>query len=195
MRVFPIGTTYEGREILAAVLTNFKTGVPENRPGFLLTGGLHAGELAGSEAAFYAIERLLYEDRDLLDEYCIYSVPVINADGRSYYMETPNNNIRGSTRDHFGEEPGVYEYDVDSDGYILTMRKLDPSGNMKPSELDSRLLVERRSGDVQGPFYRVWWEGLVRGENTLSPRQASSRKWLDPNRSFPFDWDENVMGP
>lgn len=192
-RLERIGTTYMGNGILAATVSD-GNGAPEDKPAFLLTGGLHAGELAGSEAVMYALAQLLGPARALLKGRTVYAIPVINADGRSYYQETPHHNVRGSLRPFFNEEDGIYEADVDGDGLILTMRRQDPAGDKTVSPHDPRLMTTRRPGDQEGPFYRVWWEGFVRGEDTLAPRHAHPRCWLDPNRAFPFDWDAHAMG-
>lgn len=193
-RLESIGETLQGRNILAVTLTRADD-TAENKPGFLLTGGLHAGEVAGSEAVMYALKQLLGPSRELLKGRTVYAIPVINADGRRYYQETPYHNVRGSVRDYFDEEDGVYEADADGDGEIVTMRSVDPAGKWKASPFDDRLIVAREPDDTEGPFYRVWWEGFVHGENTLTPNQAAPRKWLDPNRAFPFGWDEKTMGP
>ncbi|MBT6143958.1 MAG: carboxypeptidase [Gemmatimonadetes bacterium] len=83
--------------------------------------------------------------------------------------------------------------DVDGDGLILSMRMPDPGGGWKVSEQDARLLVPRRFHDTEGPFYRVFPEGLIHNYNGVEVGIAPARRGLDFNRNFPANWQPEVQ--
>ena len=62
-RVGSIGQSLEGRDIHLLTLTDFASGSPEERPGYVIHAGIHAHELASAHAALHIAKRLL-EDHD-----------------------------------------------------------------------------------------------------------------------------------
>ncbi|MBT4504319.1 MAG: carboxypeptidase, partial [Gemmatimonadetes bacterium] len=47
-RLGSLGQSRQGREVHLLTVTDFKSGDPEDRPGYLIHGNIHAGELAGT---------------------------------------------------------------------------------------------------------------------------------------------------
>ena len=84
------------------------------------------------------------------------------------------------------------DVDVDGDGQILSMRIEDPGGGWKVSTSDPRLLVPRRFNDSEGPFYRVYPEGLIRNFDDVEVVEATHKQGLDFNRNFPANWQPEV---
>lgn len=197
MTLGSIGTSYEGREIPLVTLTR---GGGE-KPALLLTGNLHSSELIGSCAVLYAIDRLLRggEDdarlRGLLETHVVYCIPRVNVDGAEGNL-TQQQFFRGSKLPFHAEEDGVVPADIDGDGVIRRMRIPNPAGDWVRSAFDGRVMcrlwpgMERPEGAV---FYDVVDEGYVRGAAETPVRQARSPYDIDPNRSFPYDWDVNAL--
>ncbi|NLY53476.1 MAG: carboxypeptidase [Firmicutes bacterium] len=200
------GKSYEGRDIWVMTLTNQATGPAESKPAIYVDGNIHAGEVTASMVCLYAIDYLLtnYGSDDevthLLDTRTFYILPRVNPDGAEMYLTTPYT-LRSSTRPYplalpvAQDLPGLHPEDIDGDGLILTMRvRDDRKGEWCVSQRDPRLLVARRPGQRQGPFYRLYTEGYIKhyeGEPFASHRSPYG---LDLNRNFPHNWDREVPG-
>ena len=53
--VSAMGKSYKGQDLLVVELTNRKNKAPEEKPGYYIDGGVHSGELTGSEQVLYLI--------------------------------------------------------------------------------------------------------------------------------------------
>ncbi|MCL2497006.1 MAG: M14 family metallopeptidase [Symbiobacteriaceae bacterium] len=192
---YPIGKTYEGREIICLEITT-PNGCPDEKPGYYVDANFHAGEVTGSAVALYTISWLLENygtDDDatyLLDNRTWYIVPRVSIDGSEMYLHTPFT-LRSSTRlfPYTEDQPGLHNEDMDGDGWISQMRIEDPHGDFKVSESDPRLMVRRQPDDVCGTFYRVYPEGRIVDFDGIEVRTARSRWGLDVNRNMPAFWD------
>ena len=170
VRLFSIGTSYEGRPLLLAEVTNRATGEGLEKPALWLDGNLQGAELAGSSACLEVLRQLASGyGRDanvtgLLDRCTFYIVPRLSPDGAEHCLTT-GELVRSGTRPYPTEDarPGLHPCDVNGDGRVLQMRVEDPLGEWKVSKRDPRLLVRRSPDDVQGPFYRLYREGLTEG--------------------------------
>jgi murein tripeptide amidase MpaA len=201
LTVESIGTSHEGRDILAATLTNQTERPPGEKPALYVDGNMHAGEVTGCAVALYTIYHLLTHYgtdaavTDLLDTRTLYILPRVNPDGAERYLTTPYT-LRSSVRPYPEPEPGegLTPEDLDGDGRILTMRVPDPKGEWKISEQDPRLLVKRKPGDTGGAYYRLYTEGrlnkYVRGPVAV----AKPLEGLDINRNYPANWSPTQRG-
>jgi murein tripeptide amidase MpaA len=194
-RVYPIGRSYQGRDILCCELTASATGPAAEKPAYHIDANHHAGEVTGCATALYTIWHLLSrygsdpEATRLLDEQAFYVIPRVAVDGSEVYLTTPET-LRSSVRPYpeVEEKPGLYPADIDGDGQILAMRVVDPHGSWKVSPHDDRLMVRRAPGESGGTYYRIYTEGLVREYNGVEI-QAAPPKWgLDFNRNYPGTW-------
>lgn len=201
-----VGKSYEGRDIWSLTLTNKATGTADSKPAIYVDGNIHAGEVTASMVCLYTIDYLVSnfghdaEVTHLLDTRTFYILPRISPDGAEVYLTT-SYMLRSSTRPYplplseAQELPGLHPEDIDNDGRILTMRiRDDRKGEWAVSSQDSRLLVARRPGQRQGPFYRLFTEGMlhnVEGEPFSTHRSPYG---LDLNRNFPHNWDKEVPG-
>lgn len=195
-KMYSIGKTYEGREMWMVEITNYSLGDPLRKPGMYIDGNHHASEVTGSMVCLYTIWYLLsrYDTdpfvRDLVDTKTFYILPRIAQDGAEIFLHTPYT-LRSSTRVYpeRDREEGLVPEDVDGDGWILQMRVKDPDGEWKVSRADPRLMVRRQPWDTEGPFYKVYPEGVLKnwdgGEIKIAPP-----KWgLDLNRNYPANWE------
>ncbi|HSL93803.1 MAG TPA: M14 family metallopeptidase [Bacillota bacterium] len=207
-----IGKSHEGRDIWVMTLTNSATGKHGDKPAMYVDANIHAGEVTGSVAALYLIDYLLsnYETdqliKRLLDTYTFYVLPRINPDGAELYLTTPTL-LRSSVRpfpDYRQNEdpPGLHAEDVNGDGKILLMRLRDDlRGTWKSDPEDIRLMIERQPLDRGGPFYHVYSEGVVRGEDgklakevKLPLTSVANKYGLDMNRNFPSGFTPLIPG-
>lgn len=190
-----IGKSYEGRDIWALTITNSKTGDALEKPGFYVDGNIHGSEVTASVTALYFAWKLLSEygsDQEitkLVDESTFYIIPVVSPDGVEHVLSGAGF-VRSGTRSYPHEEPrdGLHPEDVDGDGQIVQMRIEDVGGGWKVSKEDPRLLVQRRFHDVEGPFYRVYSEGMIQNFDGVAIPTAPAKQGLDFNRNFPSNW-------
>ena len=163
-----IGRTYGGREIWCVTLTNADTGPHHEKPAYFIDANVHAGEVTGSAVALWTIHHLLTghgtDERctRLLDTMTFYIVPRIAADGAELYL-TEATAMRSSVRPYpEAEEPeGFRRQDLNGDGWILTMRVLDPHGPYKASAEDPRVMIPRAPDETGGTYYRLLPEGVL----------------------------------
>ena len=195
VKQYPIGKTYEGREIICLEMTSPK-GDPTEKPGYYIDANFHAGEVTGSAVALYTTSWLLEnygtneEATQILDSRTIYMVPRVTIDGSELYLNTPYM-IRSSVRlfPFTEDQPGLHGEDLDGDGWITQMRVKDPHGEYKIDPEDSRLMIKRLPDEVEGDFYRVYSEGKIVEFDGVEVQHARSRWGLDVNRNMPAFWD------
>ena len=195
LEVASIGRSYEGREIPLATVTNRETGPASEKPAVFVHAQIHAMEFTGTTAALHLLDRLLHghgsDERvtTALDRATFYVVPRVNPDGAEAGL-ADGRWRRSSVRPYPHDEPedGLHREDVDDDGRVLYMRQRDPNGPWKPHPDDPRLLVARRPDDLEGEFYRVLPEGLIRNWDGVTIPVARPLEGLDLNRNWPADW-------
>lgn len=201
VRVETLGTTPQGRPVLAAVIG------PEAdrpRPSVLVDGNMHASELAGSSVALAIAEDVVRLHLDpsnppaglsasaaaRVREALFYVIPRISPDGAEAVL-AEGRYLRSSPRDgrpHRGAARWVCG-DVDGDGLALVMRKEDPGGEFVECPEFPGLLVARTIDDPP-PYYRVYPEGTIEnfdGAHVPSPHFLSDNA-VDFNRNFPWSW-------
>jgi hypothetical protein len=196
-RVESIGKSYEGRDIWLVTVTNFETGDPLDKPGFLVEANIHSMEWTGSAAALHLVHKLLAghggDERvtRALDTRVFYVVPRLNPDGAERGLEE-RRFIRSSVRPYPREEreDGLHVQDADGDGRVLDMRIEDANGAWKRHPEVPRLLVRREpiDGPDGGPFYRLLPEGRIENYDGVTIKIPPPLEGLDLNRNFPADW-------
>jgi len=192
-----VGTSDEGRPIMAMTINNSKTGPASDKPGIYADGNMHGNEIQGGEICLYLLDYLLgnygknSEIRQLLDKTCFYVVPVVNADGRHHFFADPNTSssnrsIRIPTdddRDGLVDED--FPDDLDGDGSICVMRRRDPFGVYKTDPEDARLLVRVKPGE-KGEWTIIGEEGIDNdGDGRLN---EDGEGYVDGNRNWGYDW-------
>ena len=190
-----VGKTWEGRDIWAVTITNTETGPDAEKPAVLVDANIHAGEVTGSSSVLWLIDHVLQqygEDADItrmLDTSALYAIPRINGDGAEAYLTTPDM-MRSSMRPYpdAEQQDGLYQKDMDGDGWITTMRIRDDHGPWKVSGADPRLMVRRRPDEFGGEYYFVLPEGEIQNWDGGAIELAQALRGLDHNRNYPFEW-------
>lgn len=202
-----IGRSHENRPVWLLTLTTRATGADVDKPAVWIDANIHATELAGATTALRIAYELLTgygKDRRitrLLDYATYYIVPRVNPDGAALALASIPRAVRSGVRRYPFEDiqPGLHEEDLDGDGRILQMRILDPNGDWKVSELDSRLMQKRSPTEHGGVYYRIVPEGRILDFDGYTFKIAPRPEGLDFNRNFPFEWrtegEQNGAGP
>ncbi len=201
-KAYPIGQTYEKRDIYVMELTNQATGPADDKPAYYIDGNFHAGEVTGSAVALYTISYLLenygQDERvtSLLDNKTFYIVPRVSIDGAEMYLHTPYI-PRSSTRLYpfLEDQDGLHAEDINGDGFITQMRVVDPHGDWKVSDKDPRLMVRRAPDDFGGTYYRIYIEGRIKNFDGIEVKPVRSRWGLDINRNSPANWVAEAKQP
>jgi hypothetical protein len=181
-----LGQTPENREVYVVRVNDSQTGPDGQKPAYYVQGGIHAQEGAGVTVALTVLRTLLTnpESRELLRRVTFYLVPCLNPDGSNYAVEH-RAEVRSRLQrvDHAN---GVVPADVDGDGLILQMRIQDPAGDMTEDPEDPRLMVRRNSDEMDGPFYRLYTEGIV--EHYDGGDLVPGVRNIDFNRNWGVGW-------
>ena len=182
-----LGKSREGREMRLLTITDYASGDPEDKPGYLIHGNIHAAELSGAHAALYTARQLLCDPdcSDLLKNVVFYIVPRLNPDGAEYVVTT-SGPVRSRTDRSRTEPNTLYPKDMDGDGLIISMRQEHPDGGFVVDPEDKRLLISRKP-DSAGPFYRILPEGEIRQWDGTDHISIDGRGF-DWNRNWSYDW-------
>ncbi len=193
-RLESIGETLEKRQMWLLSITKLADGDFADKPACGVNANIHAGEVTGTMCCMYFIDYLLTNREDpevdwLLSHFTVYCVPRITPDGAEYYLTTPYS-LRSVNRyyPYEQEQPGVQPEDMDGDGVIRQMRVENPNGGFKISERDPRIMVRRRPDDIEGTFYDVYPEGIIKDYDGGEISRAPERFGNDFNRNFPMNW-------
>jgi hypothetical protein len=210
--LYSIGRSFEGRELWVMEVTAETTGPAAEKPAMYLDGGIHSGELTGSQVALYVLGQLLtrygwdQEMTELLERYAFYVRPKFNPDGSDLALvhdQSLRSTVHPWDEDEDGEADEDPGEDLDGDGWITTMRVPDPEGGWYAHPDDDRVMVRiggSRGGgapsaeipeDVQR--YRVTGEGIDNdGDGRVNEDGIGG---IDMNRNFPRNWErEHLQG-
>ena len=69
------------------------------------------------------------------------------------------------------------------------MRVEDPDGDFKVSTKDDRLMVHREPWDKEGPFYKIYPEGIIKNWDGGGIKMAQPKWGLDLSRNYPAFWE------
>ena len=194
-RVFVIGKSFKGQDLLLLELTNRKNKAPEEKPAYYIDGGVHSGELTGSEQVLYLIWH--YATRygsdpavtELLDTRTLYLRPKFNPDGSDYALKHPDN-LRSTVKPWDEDGDGLLDEDpaedLDGDGAITQMRVKSANGTFKISKEDPRLMIPRAAGETGGEYYLLLSEGIDNDGDLRFNEDGVGG--IDMNRNFPRTW-------
>ncbi len=195
-----LGLSYGKRQMWVMTITNFKKTGSEKRVGFWIDGGIHANELQGVEVSLYTAWYLceMYGKNKfitrLLDHRIFYICPMLSPDSRDAHMTKPNTTHSPRTgqrpvdddMDGLINEDG-YE-DLDGDGSITQMRKIDPNGNWKTHPDYPHLMVPLKQGEKRPKltYTLLGQEGIDNDGDGLINEDGDGS--YDPNRDWPWNW-------
>ncbi len=194
-RVSSIGRSFKGQDLWLVELTNRNIKTPGEKPGYYIDGGVHAGELAGSEMVLYLIWHYASNYgkdpavTELLDTRTLYLRPKFNPDGSDHALKNPDN-LRSTVKPWDEDNDGLLDEDkaddLDGDGATTQMRVKSPSGTFKLSKEDPRIMVPRGPGETGGEYYLVLSEGIDNdGDGSFNEDGVGG---IDMNRNFPRTW-------
>ena len=201
-RLYSIGRSWRGADLMLIEVTNQATGPAAEKPALYLDGGIHAAELTGSAVALYVLGQLLdgygTDPRitQLLDTRTFYIRPKFNPDGADLAL-IHDQSLRSSVHPVDDDGDGVPDddppEDLNGDGWITQMRIPDPDGNRMQDPADPRILLARPEGATEGRFYRVITEGIDNdGDGRINEDGIGG---LDMNRNFPRNWELEFLQP
>ncbi len=183
VRLRSLTETPEGRQVHLAVLADFNLAEPEDRPAYWVMANIHAQEACGTNVSLLFMEKLL-EAPEMLSRHIFYIVPRVNPDGAERSIMHRDSTIRSRCLP-LGVRNALMPQDVDGDGMVGQMRRVNPMGAWKA--LPGRgVMVPREPGDVDGVFYDLWDEGLV--ENWDGGPVVPGERRIDLNRCYPVNW-------
>ena len=204
--LYSIGETLQGTPLMVLEITNKGTGDALDKPGYYYDGNIHAGELTGGEVAlhwaWYLLSNYGSDPRvtRLVDTRTLYVRPKFNPDGADIALTTPNT-LRSTPRPYDQDLDGLLDEDptndLNGDGAMTQMRVPNPNGLWKVSPDDSRVMVRRADGDMDGRFYDIYSEGVDDdGDGSFNEDGIGG---IDMNRNFPRNWglesEQNGAGP
>ncbi|MFQ3647400.1 MAG: M14 family metallopeptidase [Anaerolineae bacterium] len=190
-----IGKSWRDRDLWAMTITDAATGPHSAKPAFYIDAHIHAEEVATSHTALYTIWYLLsHYGSDpqvtwLLQHMTFYILPRTNPDGAEISLKTAHHWC-GNGRYLPGEEQtrGLCQQDINGDGFIVQMRVPDPAGEWKISDQDPRLMVLREPGEIGGTYYRLYREGVIKGDWDGVSIEIERPRDGNLNRNFPAGW-------
>jgi hypothetical protein len=194
-RVSSIGRSFKGQDLWVVELTNRKIKTPAEKPGYYIDGGVHAGELAGSEMVLYLIWHYASNYgkdpavTELLDTRTLYLRPKFNPDGSDHALKSPDN-LRSTVKPWDEDDDDLLDEDkaddLDGDGATTQMRVKSRHGTFKISKEDPRIMVPRGVGETGGEYYLVLSEGIDDdGDGSFNEDGVGG---IDMNRNFPRTW-------
>lgn len=193
-----IGITPKHRNLYAVTISN---GSDETKPALYIDGNTHAGEVTGSMAALHTIDYLVtnYKKDDkvtnIIDNYTIYVIPRISPDGSEVYLSTANK-LRSVDRIYPDlTDKGLHDQDIDNDGVLRMMRVKTAYGAWKKHPDNEDLMLKRLPDDIDGDFYNVYPEGVIKEYDGIHINIAKPTWGLDFNRNYPFGWFSEVRQP
>jgi hypothetical protein len=192
-----VGKSFEGREIWLLTINNAKTGPDLRKPAFYMDGNIHGNEIQGGEVCLYTIWYILgnygkmERVTNLVDRVALYFIPVVNVDGRAYWMAEPNTpgSSRSGRRPVDDDRDGLFDEDgpddLDGDGSITQMRIQDPAGRFRPDPEDPRLMIPAKP-DEAGGWVLLGEEGIDNdGDGAIN---EDGTGYYDLNRNWGFNW-------
>ena len=167
------------------------------RPALLIVAGIDAQYLVSTEIATRIAEELLENHSEMLEEMTVYIVPRANPDGAARNMgkvlsgHMGNARLVDEDRDRMVDED--HADDLNGDGIITMMRRLEPTLDDRPSHLadpdDPRLNIKPDADQGQQAVFTIYPEGLDNDGDGLINEDGFGA--VDINMNFMHRWPEH----
>ncbi len=198
VKVDTIGSSREGRALYLLTLSG-DVSTADKRPALLITAGLDARHRVGVETAVRVAKRLLADHGEMLNETTVYVIPCANPDGwernagKVNYGHIGTLRVLDEDRDGTADEDGPA--DLNGDGVISQMRRLDPPLDDKATHLADpaapRLLKTPDAEKGERAVYSLYVEGLdADGDGNIAEDGPGQ---VDLDRNFMHRWPEHEM--
>ncbi|MEO6731643.1 MAG: M14 family metallopeptidase [Ferruginibacter sp.] len=196
-----IGKSYEGRDLWCIAITDYSSGDAAKKPGMYIDGNIHSNETQGSEFAMYTAWYLTesFNDnifiKELLADKIFYIVPTINPDARDNFFKNPNNpnSPRSGAVPVDNDMDGLIDEDgyddLDKDGSIVQMRRLNPNGRFKVDPTNANRMTAV-GADEKGNYELLGLEGIDNDGDGLVNEDGAQFEY-DPNRDWGWNWQPN----
>jgi hypothetical protein len=202
VRLTSLGKTMGGRDIWLATLGQ---GEIDQKPAFLIVGGVEPAHLAGSELAMRTA-RLLVEKhatdektRSLLERYTLYVIPRPAPDACEAFFEKPfaerAGNLRPTDDDRDGTPDEDPPEDLNGDGAITQMRVLDERGPYLLHPADGRILIKADPNKNEIGRYALYVEGRDNDGDELLNEDPPGGVAFNRNFTFNYNFDRLHAGP
>ena len=192
------GKSYQGRDIIALMISDKKSGNPDYKPGFYIDGNIHSNEIQGTEMALYTAWYLceMFDENkfisELLKDKTFYILPTINPDARQYFMDEPNSasSPRSGLVPVDNDRDGLFDEDkfddLNNDGIISLMRRKSQYGTYNSDPKDPRRMIRVNPGE-KGEWELLGLEGIDNDGDGLVNEDGIGG--YDPNRDYGFNWE------
>ena len=200
-----IGTSLDGREIMAMQVSMDGEQEPADRPAILLVAGIDADHLHGSAVAMNVVEKLLQRAAEgdeaaeqFLTDYTLYVVPRVNPDGTERMLHSGirlasprNTRPDDADRDRAMDEDGPD--DLNGDGMITMMRIYDPRKADRVADPDEpRLDRSPDRSEGERPAFYLAVEGLDNDDDGLLNEDGPGG--VDLNMNFMHGYEAHADG-
>ncbi|MDO8836829.1 MAG: M14 family metallopeptidase, partial [Vicinamibacterales bacterium] len=201
LKYISIGKSYGGRDIVAMIINNPDTGADTTKPAMYIEANIHGNEVQGGEVCLYTIWYLMehYGKIDkitqLVDERAFYILPIVNPDGRDYFMHGTGAGARTGHVPVDEDGDGLLDEDgpddLNGNGTIEQIRKYVPGeGTHRPNARDPRIMEPVGPGQ-RGDWVLLGQEGIDNdGDGRVNEDGPGG---YDPNRNFAADWQPTYI--
>ncbi|MCC6323049.1 MAG: peptidase M14 [Phycisphaerales bacterium] len=204
-----VGRSREGRDMLVAVVNSSKTGPDTAKPAMWIDGNIHGNEVQAGEVVLYTLWYLTksYGKNEsitgVMDGCAFYLAPMMNPDGRQFWFDRANtphssrHDRRPMDHDRDGTPAEDSPDDLDGDGQITQMWKVDVRGRWVRSQTDDRVFVRLRDDQTAAAGVQTYQHLGEEGFDNDGDGRVNEDPGFgdDMNRNWPSDWQpEYVQG-
>lgn len=190
-----IGNSLGGQPL--HLLTLSANAEPDTQPALLIVAGIDAQYLVSTEVATRIAEQLIAEHTELLEGMTVYIVPRANPDGAALNMKSismghiGNARLVDEDRDRMLDEDAAD--DLNGDGIITMMRRLEPTLDDAPTHLadpdDPRLNITPDKKEGQRAVFTLYPEGIDNDNDGAINEDGFGA--VDLNQNFMHMWPEH----
>lgn len=196
-----LGNSFGGREMWLMTINNPRTGNESDKAGMFIEANVHGNEVQGAEVTLYTIWYLMEnygridEITRMVDERVFYILPMVNPDGRDYFLDEHGGGARTGHVPVDSDGDGLFDEDgpddLNGNGVIEQIRKYVPGeGTHRISHDDPRLMEAVPPGEF-GDWVMLGQEGIDNdGDGQINEDPVGG---YDPNRNYASDWQPNYV--